>query len=206
MRTPTSSSGMRWMARSACSSSSGTCCPIPGAGARGQHIQAVDVKALLDRVLADLSPAIAESRATVTYDRLPHIPADATQLRQVFQNLIGNALKFRGSEPPRVHISSARQRNGWLFLVHDNGIGIQPEYQERIFEVFQRLHTREEYPGTGIGLAICKNVVEAHGGRIWVESEPGKGSTFYFTISATRPEPAAAEVPAATSGATVKRR
>jgi light-regulated signal transduction histidine kinase (bacteriophytochrome) len=107
---------------------------------------------------------------------------DATQLVQLFQNLIGNAIKFCSEQTPQVHISAARQDNAWRFAVADNGIGIEPQYAERIFQIFQRLHNRDKYPGTGIGLAICKKIIERHGGKIWVESELGAGSTFYFTI------------------------
>jgi light-regulated signal transduction histidine kinase (bacteriophytochrome) len=132
--------------------------------------------------------AVQESGATVTRDLLPTAVADGAQLCQVFRNLIGNAIKFRGETPPRIHVSAEKQGAEWLFAVRDNGIGIDPKYGERIFVVFQRLHNRNEHAGNGIGLAICKRIVERHGGRIWVESQAGEGSTFYFTL------PAAAEV------------
>ena len=133
-------------------------------------------------MLDNLQVAIGESGAVVTHDPLPVVMADPTQLSQLFQNLIGNALKFRGERPPEIHVGAEQQGEEWLFWVRDNGIGIEAQYAERIFVIFQRLHTRDEYPGTGIGLAICKRIVERHGGRIWVESEPGEGSSFFFTI------------------------
>jgi len=115
-------------------------------------------------------------------ESLPVINADSGQLSMVFQNLIGNAIKFRNDEPPFIHISSEKLDGMWKFAVTDNGIGIDPAYNDRIFEIFQRLHSRDKYPGTGVGLAIVKKIIERHGGKIWVESEVGKGSTFYFTL------------------------
>ncbi len=141
-----------------------------------------DCGAILDRVLVNLKVTIAEHGAEVTRDPLPTVVGDAVQLGQVFQNLVGNAVKFRRTDPPRVHVSARQSGADWVFSVRDNGIGIDPQHFERIFQVFQRLHSHRQYPGTGIGLAICKKVVEHHGGRIWVESQPGQGSTFYFTI------------------------
>jgi light-regulated signal transduction histidine kinase (bacteriophytochrome) len=151
-------------------------------GTKGKRFADTDCTLMISRAVSNLKISIEESRATVTHDDLPHIMADSAQLVRVFQNLIGNAIKFHGREKPKVHISARREDQGWLFSVRDNGIGIEPESAERIFVVFQRLHSREEYPGTGIGLAVCKKIVERHGGHIWVESEPGNGSTFYFTI------------------------
>lgn len=151
-------------------------------GTRGKPFEPTRCKAILDQVLANLKVAIGESDAVITHDPLPTVMADDSQLIQVLQNLIDNAIKFRSDQSPRVHIGVERQDGEWLFSVRDNGIGIGPQYYERIFVIFQRLHTREEYSGTGMGLAICRKIVERHGGRIWVESESGKGSTFYFTI------------------------
>jgi len=216
------------------------------AGKQARNAERVDCHAVLSRVLLDLQLAIEEHAAIVTNGRLPILSADATQLAQLFQNLIGNAVKYRSNQPPRIHID-AKQINQsqvpgskfqaeqaeksetenpqsafrnpisknpqsemtspqaategskiripqsaianspeWLFSVRDNGIGIDAKYSERIFRVFQRLHTRVEYPGTGIGLAICKKIVEYYGGRIWVESAAGQGSTFYFTLRAAQ--------------------
>lgn len=151
-------------------------------GTHGKGFQPTDCTAVFDQTLANLKAAVEQSGAAVTHDPLPTVMADKLQLAQLFQNLIGNAIKFHGEEPPRVYASAEQKDNAWVFSVRDNGIGIDPRYVERIFVLFQRLHTREEYPGTGIGLAICKKIVERHGGRIWVESQPGIGSTFYFTI------------------------
>lgn len=151
-------------------------------GRLGKELTPTDTEKVLRRVLTNLQIAIEENHATVTHDPLPEVMADDVQLEQVIQNLIGNAIKFHGNVYPVVHIRARREGNVWLFSVCDNGIGIDPRHYERIFLIFQRLHPREKYPGTGIGLAICKRVIERHGGKIWVESLPGKGSTFYFTI------------------------
>ena len=149
---------------------------------RAEEPEPTDSKLILNQVLSNLELYIKENKATVSHDPLPEIIADSTQLAQVFQNLIANGIKFHGEEAPKIHISAEKKASEWLFSVRDNGIGIDPQYSEKIFEVFKRLHKKEEYPGTGIGLAICKKIVERHGGRIWVESELGKGSTFYFTL------------------------
>jgi PAS domain S-box-containing protein len=151
-------------------------------GTRGQAVQPTDCAAVLDRVLINLASAIAESGAVVTHGPLPILNVDPSQLGQLLQNLIANSIKFRGSTIPRIHVAARHTPPGWTLSVQDNGIGIDPQFAERIFEVFQRLHTRAEYPGTGIGLAICKKIVERHGGHIWVESALGKGATFQFTI------------------------
>lgn len=152
------------------------------AGGQALRVAPVDCETLLVRVLSDLRQAVQESAATITHDPLPTVHGDATQLGLVFQNLIGNALKFRGTALPRIHVSAHHESQHWRFAVQDNGIGLDSRHAERIFQVFQRLHTRSEYAGTGIGLAICKKIVERHGGRIWVDSQLGQGATFNFTI------------------------
>ncbi len=149
---------------------------------RGQPFKRVDCNAVLNNALANLKFAIEESGAVVTRDTLPEVMADATQLSQLFQNLIANAIKFKSEQPPQIHIGVERTGQEWRFAVRDNGIGIEPQYAERIFIIFQRLHTRDKYPGTGIGLAICKKIVERHGGNIWIESQLQHGATFFFTI------------------------
>jgi PAS domain S-box-containing protein len=152
-------------------------------GIRGKPFERLESREPLERALGNLQAALEESGAEVMYDELPLVTADRNQLVQLFQNLVENAVKYRKpAEPPRIHIAATEKEGAWEFRVTDNGIGIAPEYGERIFEIFQRLHTIGEYPGTGIGLAICKKIVERHGGRIWVESEPGTGSDFYFTL------------------------
>jgi signal transduction histidine kinase len=157
-------------------------------GRNGFTSGSVDCNALLEEVLQVLAPAIEESGAVVTHGDLPAVWADRTQVVQVFQNLIGNAIKFRGKEPPVVSVQAEEVDQGWLFSVSDNGIGIAPEYAENIFVVFQRLHARTEYPGNGIGLAICKKIVEHYRGKIWVESRAGSGATFKFTMPSRGPE------------------
>ncbi len=149
---------------------------------RGKPFPQTDFNRVLTNVLSDLDKAIKSSRAGVTYDTLPVLSADELQMGQVFQNLIGNAIKFCRETPPRIHIAARYEANAWIFSVSDNGIGIKRDFFDRIFVMFQRLHTQTEYPGTDIGLAVCKKIIERHGGNIWVESEVGKGATFYFRI------------------------
>lgn len=151
-------------------------------GTRGNPFSLTESEDIIKQAMANLKIAIEESGALVSYDTLPAIMADEGQLVQLFQNLIGNAIKFCGQEPPRVHISAKRRREVIIFSVRDNGIGIDSQHSKSIFEIFRRLHTREEYPGTGMGLSICKKIVERHGGHIWVQSRPGEGSIFYLTI------------------------
>jgi PAS domain S-box-containing protein len=151
-------------------------------GSCSQEFAPTDCNAVVEQAIANLQVAIAESKAIITHDFLPTAIADKTLLMQVFQNLIGNAIKFCRQQSPQVHIAAELRNNEWLFWVRDNGIGIKPQYLERIFVIFKRLHTRREFSGTGIGLAICKKIVERHQGRIWAESQLGTGTTFYFTI------------------------
>ena len=150
--------------------------------AKGKPFVPVASEEILGQTLDDLQLALEESGGGVTHDPLPTVMADPGQLGQLFQNLIANAIKFRGDLPPAVHISSEQNGGEWTISLRDNGIGIDPQYAERIFVIFQRLHGKEEYGGTGIGLSVCKRIVERHGGRIWVESEAGKGATFFFTM------------------------
>ncbi|MFO7996250.1 MAG: ATP-binding protein [Dehalococcoidia bacterium] len=151
-------------------------------GTRGKPFNLVNCEHVVVQAMANLKIAIEESGASVSYDVLPTIMADEGQLVQLFQNLIGNAIKFRREEPPCVHISAQRRNSVVTFSVKDNGIGIKPQHSQSIFEIFRRLHTREEYPGTGMGLAICRKIVERHGGNISVTSQPGQGSTFHFSV------------------------
>ncbi|MDD5678585.1 MAG: PAS domain S-box protein [Kiritimatiellae bacterium] len=153
-------------------------------GSKDANMTEVDCNEVVRKVTGTMSAIIESDHARVTHDNLPVLTAHETGLIQLFQNLIGNALKFHDKDPPLIHIAARRDKSGWIFSVRDNGIGIEPQYNKRIFHIFQRLHSRSEYPGTGIGLSICKKIVENHGGRIWVESETGKGTTFYFTIPA----------------------
>ena len=149
---------------------------------QAKEFENVEFESVLDVVLSNLSVSIAENNVKVTHDSLPTVFANKNQILQVFQNLITNSIKFRGEKSPKIDISAQKGEKEWTFELKDNGIGINTEHQEQIFEVFKRLHTREEYPGTGIGLSIVQKIIERHNGRIWVESEPEKGSTFYFTI------------------------
>jgi PAS domain S-box-containing protein len=142
----------------------------------------VSMQTALERALDNLTMTIEESNAVITHDPLPTVHGNESQLAQVFQNLISNAIKFRGDQPPRVHIAATDKADHWEIAVRDNGIGIEAEYLERIFVIFQRLHSREQYEGTGIGLAICRKIVQYHGGQIWAQSTPGEGTTFSFTI------------------------
>jgi K+-sensing histidine kinase KdpD len=149
---------------------------------RGRALVPTELEGVLRQALTNLQPRIASAKAAITHERLPKVSADSTQIMQVFQNLVGNAIKFRGAPPPAIHIGASQRNGDWVISVRDNGIGIDPEYFGKIFHLFSRLHTRKQYPGTGIGLTVCKRIIERHGGAIWVESQPGKGATFYFSL------------------------
>ena len=152
-------------------------------GRNQRPFQPTECDRVVEQALTNLQAAVRETKAVITYSDLPAITGDFSQLVQLFQNLIGNAIKYRHEAPPVIRVTACKSENNWLFSVADNGIGIAPQHQERIFQIFQRLHTQKEYSGTGIGLAICQKIVQRHGGSIWVESEPGQGSTFYFTLT-----------------------
>ena len=150
-------------------------------GSKGKAFEQVDCETVLDQALSNLAVTIEENKALVSHDPIPTVMADDLQLVQLFQNLIGNAIKYNDKDSPQIHVSAEEKDNEWVFSVKDNGIGIDPDYRDQIFQIFSRLHEKEYY-GTGIGLAVCKKIVERHGGKIWVESEAGEGSTFYFAI------------------------
>ncbi|HAT12387.1 MAG TPA: hybrid sensor histidine kinase/response regulator [Microcoleaceae bacterium UBA11344] len=152
-------------------------------GRSQKPFQPTDCHQVVERALANLQWVIRDTQAVVSCSELPVVNGDISQLVQLFQNLVGNAIKYRQDAPPVVSVSACKHQDHWLFSVSDNGIGIAPQHQERIFQIFQRLHTQKEYSGTGIGLAICQKIVQRHGGRIWVESEPSQGSTFHFTLN-----------------------
>lgn len=156
-----------------------------GTDTQARPFKRVAFREVFDDVVSLLNSAIIEAGAEVSCDKLPTVTCDVPQLVQVLHNLVSNALKYRSQKKPRIHVSAQNGGNEWIFCVSDNGIGIDPQYCEQVFEIFRRLHTQQEYPGTGIGLAVCRRVIQRHGGRIWVDSEPGHGSQFYFTI----PEP-----------------
>jgi len=151
-------------------------------GTRGKDFEIVDCEKILENVLQNLQISLEENHAKLTHDALPMVMADDVQITSLFQNLIGNAIKFHSDAPPLIHVGVKQEAKNWVFSVRDNGIGIDQQYFERIFIIFQRLHSRQEYAGTGIGLAISKRIVERHGGHIWIESQPGQGSTFFFTL------------------------
>jgi signal transduction histidine kinase len=156
-------------------------------GRQSTDLQSTDCNLVVDTAVQNLRTAVEDSGAQVRHDPLPTVRADGSQLLQVFQNLIGNALKFRGPDRPSIHVSAGKKGREWVFSVADNGIGIAPEHAEMIFVIFKRLHTRAEYAGSGIGLSICKKIIERQGGRIWVESQLGQGATFKFTLPDIRP-------------------
>jgi PAS domain S-box-containing protein len=155
-------------------------------GTRGQAFVTTDCETIFEEVCKNLKVTIEDNAVTLTHDPLPRIMGDETQLGQLFQNLIANAIKFRSDQSPEIHVGAVQENSKWVFSIEDNGIGIDPEYADRIFVIFQRLHPDGEYPGSGIGLSISKRIVERHGGQIWVESKPGAGSTFFFTLPVER--------------------
>lgn len=150
--------------------------------ARSRPFEKIELSDVFGQVLEQLEASITDAGAEVTADELPAVAGDRSQLSQLLQNLIGNGIKYHGEQPPHVHVSAARTDDTWTISIRDNGIGIDPRHHQRIFEIFRRLHTEQAYPGTGIGLAVCRRVLQRHGGEIWVESEPGRGSTFHFTL------------------------
>jgi light-regulated signal transduction histidine kinase (bacteriophytochrome) len=154
-------------------------------GTKGKPFEPTDLGKVIAEVLENLRGSIDDSKAVVTHDPLPTVKADWSQVSLLFQNLIGNAIKFRGKDPPKIQVTCEKKEKEYVLTVKDNGIGIDPKDFGRLFVIFQRLHSASEYPGTGMGLAICKRIVERHGGKIWVESEPGKGTAFYFTLPAS---------------------
>src|SRR5271165_486763 len=156
-------------------------------GRGGIVAKSTDCKEVVEKALRNLEAAIQESGAVITCEPLPVVVADGPLLLQLFQNLIGNAIKFRRAERPAIQVIAREEASAWIFSVTDNGIGIAEEYMETIFMIFKRLHTRDEYPGNGLGLAICKKILEQHGGRIWAESTLGKGSTFKFALPKSQP-------------------
>lgn len=151
-------------------------------GSRGMEKVPTDLNGVVGQTLNNFEVAIKDCGAVVSSDDLPTVNGDPAQLTQLFQNLISNAIKFHGATQPEVRISAERRPDEWLFTVTDNGVGFDAKYAERVFVIFKRLHSRDEYPGTGIGLAICKKIIERHGGRIWAESEIGRGTTIFFTL------------------------
>jgi light-regulated signal transduction histidine kinase (bacteriophytochrome) len=151
-------------------------------GRQGHDLKVIEIGAIVKIAMKNLQAAIEESGAKIVCGLLPSVVADGSQLVQVFQNLVGNAIKFRGPEPPVIRVTAEQQGQEWVLSIADNGIGIAPEHSELVFVIFKCLHARAEYSGSGIGLAICKKIIEQHGGRIWVESQPGKGATFKFTL------------------------
>jgi light-regulated signal transduction histidine kinase (bacteriophytochrome) len=151
---------------------------------RGDPLRPTDLSNVYEKARRNLRVAIKESDATITADELPTVRGDESQLIQLFQNLLDNAIKYTGEAPPRIHISAERTDNEWVIAVEDDGIGMTPEETERVFRIFERLHSRESYSGTGIGLAVCRKIVERHGGDIRIESEQGDGSAFYVTLPA----------------------